>query len=640
MALVKTSQIARLRKAAPEIRSEKAGATVAGSALRASRTASGAAPDKLSERIAVATEELVGGLTEAAGAGEELRRAMEQIAASAEEASAASQEQVAAIKNMLTNLAAGSVQAEAGRRRTESLQAVLAETAALITSSVGAVERNAGRYLDTVRTISEFDHRAADVEEVTRIVSQIADQTNLLALNAAIEAARAGEHGRGFAVVADEVRALAERSDNSAKQAQALAAGIQSTVRAVVERVKAAAETAGREAKAGAQVVTTLDAMRGDMERISVGSQDTLAATKEAERAAAEAHRGAERVASASEQQASAASQAQTAIRQQVESLEQGQIAAQALAKLTDMRKTDTSASQQTGAMAEQLSATVQELSSAASQIMSAVEQISRGAEHQAAATEQSSAALAQIEKSARLAQANATTAVERVQLMQTALRESRTAIEGLIAGIAGALDGGKLDVSTSENLEAQARNIEKVVDAIALIVVQTNMLAVSGAVESARAGSSGRGFAVVSNDIRNLARDASESVERMKDTARAILYQIGSLRRELENIIAGLDAEIKNNRAIFATLEKITSEFAALNASNQSILHGAEAILASAVEATTGARQIATAAEETSAAAREASAASNQQASGAENLAAAIEEIAQLANEMSNQNA
>ena len=356
--------------------------------------------DKVAERVAAATEELASGLSEASAAAEELRRSMEQIASGADEAAGGSQEQLAAIKNMVGALNQAREQASASRRRTETVQVVLAETAVQITTSVRAIERNAERQTASVEVIAELERRARDIGEITQTVSRISDQTNLLALNAAIEAARAGDLGRGFAVVADEVRALAETSEASAQQVHSLVDMIQVDVRGVAEAVRTAAETAAGEAKAGGSAVNTLDALRTDMTALADGADGTLTAALEAERAAGEAQRGAEQVASAAEEQASAAAEAQTAVQQQAAALEQGQVAAHALAALaTDVGdNATTEAAEQISATAEELSAAVQELSSASAEIMAAVEQINRGSQIQAAATQQTSAALAQIE--------------------------------------------------------------------------------------------------------------------------------------------------------------------------------------------------------------------------------------------------
>ncbi len=643
MTLVKTSKVAASRRGTPSTTAVPAAPRP--KAAHRQKPPSGSKRDTVAERVATATEELASGLSEASAAANELRSSMEQIAAGAEEAAGASQEQLAAIKRVFDALRVARVEAEASRRRTEAVQALLADAGGQITTSARAIERNAQRQEASVEVItgSLSAARRRDIADITRTVSRISDQTNLLALNAAIEAARAGDHGRGFAVVADEVRALAANDQTkSAQEVKNLADEIQNDVRGMVASVKKSAQTSVTEAKAAAAVVETLDARREDMQRIAEGSQTLLSSAIEAERAASEAQKGAEQVASAAEEQSAGAGEAQSAILEQAKSLEQGQIAAQGLAALAEKLRTgkfDASAAEQIGATAEELSATIQELTSAASQIMTAVEQINRGSQQQASATHETSAALAQIERTARLAQQNTGEASDRVRKIEGTLGDSRRSVETLMTGVGDALLETRASVITITRLGTVGRRIEKIVDAIALIAVQTNMLAVSGSVEAARAGDAGRGFAVVSGDIRGLAREAANNVDRARDTVRGILEQITALKRDLEQSIATTEIEIQNNRGVFATLGKVDADLNALSTGNNVILEGAQSILASVTETAAGARQIAAAAEEASSAAKQAAAASTEQAQGAEDLAAAIEEIASLADALKLQN-
>ncbi len=635
MALVKTTKISPGTGKAPAAAKPVAQPKTT---VRSRPAASGTRQEQAAERVAAATEELASGLLEASSAAEELRSAMQQIAGGAEEAAGASQEQLAAIKSMVGNLTVARREAEQSRHRTENVQVLLAETAVQINASVRAIEKNADRQLASMEVISELEKRAQDISAISRTVSRISDQTNLLALNAAIEAARAGDHGRGFAVVAEEVRALAETSEKSAQDVQGLAETIQTQVRDVVQAVSAVTQAAAAEAKAGGAVVGKLDAMRHGMTALSAGSQTILTASIEAERAASEAQRGAEQVASAAEEQSAGAAEAQSALQEQTQSLEQGQTAAVNLAALAEQLRAGTAAagaSEQIAAMAEELSATIQEMSGAATEIMAAVEQINRGSQQQASATQQTSAAMTQIEKSAGLAKSNAATARQRVEEMDGALKDSRKAVESLIGGVTMALAETRASLIMIANLEAIGRRIDKIVDGIALVAVQTSMLAVSGAVEAARAGDSGRGFAVVSNDIRSLAREAAESADTVKETVRGIIDQISSVRRDLEQIINTAEGEVDKNQSLFGALETIEVDVAAMGAGSTIILDGAEAIMTAVGQAAAGARQIAAAAEEAGSAARQAASASSQQAQSAEDLAAAIEEIASLADEL-----
>ncbi|MBR0641434.1 methyl-accepting chemotaxis protein [Plastoroseomonas hellenica] len=594
--------------------------------------------ESAAERMAAASLELAGGIAEAASAVEELQQGLGLIASGAEEAAGAAHESLAAVVAMTGAFEQARDMAEASRQRTESLQIQLAQSGDAIDASVRAVGARANRQLATVQRVEALEGHVARIGEITRSVADIADQTNLLALNAAIEAARAGEGGRGFAVVADEVRALAETAEKRSHEIQDLANGISGSVRDVAGHLRQAASVAGAEAAAATKLSETLATIRADMSVLGEESQKILIAAVEALGAAAETRRSAQSVSSAAEEQASAAAEAQRSVQQQSQSLEQSQVAAAALARMTETLESGAAGEASGGeaaAAAEELSATVQELSGAASEILTAVDQISRGAQIQSAATQQASAAMVQIEKAAQQSSALAAATAARVRDIETLLAGGRQAVGALAEGVTAAVAGNAAVQELIETLEDQAAGIGRIVDGLGLIAVQTTMLATSGAVEAARAGDGGRGFAVVSGDIRALARDASTNADAVKAIVTAIIVQIGKVRRDVEQVSVLAEAELERNRAIEVRLDAVMADAQSLRSGSEDIAKGAKDVLASSTQVTAGVRQIAAAAEEASQAATQAASAARQQSQGAEDLAAAIEEIALLANEL-----
>jgi methyl-accepting chemotaxis protein len=109
----------------------------------------------------------------------------------------------------------------------------LKEAINLIDTTMSNIQQNAENENDLALKLQQLAQDAEQVKDVLTVISEIADQTNLLALNAAIEAARAGEHGRGFAVVADEVRKLAERTQKSLGE-------IDATINVIVQAINTA----------------------------------------------------------------------------------------------------------------------------------------------------------------------------------------------------------------------------------------------------------------------------------------------------------------------------------------------------------------------------------------------------------------
>ena len=177
-----------------------------------------------------------------------------------------------------------------------------------------------GRIADAVnssaQTINDLEAYTGEISTIVGVIKDIADQTNLLALNAAIEAARAGEQGRGFAVVADEVRKLAERTAQSTQQITVMIAKVQAGARQAVAEMQSGVDLVSEGVQLAHKAGDSVANIQNTSTRVVQAVADINAALKEQIIAAREIAQSVERVAQMTESGSAASRQASSVAEQ------------------------------------------------------------------------------------------------------------------------------------------------------------------------------------------------------------------------------------------------------------------------------------------------------------------------------------
>ncbi len=225
--------------------------------------------NKASENLYSLVNSLVGLINAAASTSDQISSSAEEMATGAQHQSMQTSEVAVSIDEMTKTILETAKNTVEATEAAKSAGDIAKDGGKVIAATVDGMNKIADVVKRSASTVSELGQSSQQIGEIVQVIHDISDQTNLLALNAAIEAARAGEQGRGFAVVADEVRKLAERTANATKQIASMIDQIQKDTQSAILSINQGTE----EVESGK---TLADKAGSSLKQIIVGSDNVV----------------------------------------------------------------------------------------------------------------------------------------------------------------------------------------------------------------------------------------------------------------------------------------------------------------------------------------------------------------------------
>ncbi|ULA63086.1 MAG: hypothetical protein LZF86_100084 [Nitrospira sp.] len=232
-------------------------------------------------KVAHVTDKVASASVELSATAEEISKGTDSLTSRASQTAAAVEEMNATVSQVAQNSGKAATLAQETVKTAKDGGSVVSDT-------ISGMQQLSDAVSSSATIISELGKSSDQIGEIVRVIEDIADQTNLLALNAAIEAARAGEQGRGFAVVADEVRKLAERTTKATKEIGDMIRQIQQDTRGAVEsmqegtvKVTSGVDLVNRTGEALARIVEMVSESADMIRQIAVASEEQSVATQQ-----------------------------------------------------------------------------------------------------------------------------------------------------------------------------------------------------------------------------------------------------------------------------------------------------------------------------------------------------------------------